>query len=521
VDSLLQDYFRNMMDEESANLVFRRVGLDKFKSWKENTVSPALWKNDSVTDFEPLDNQIEDNDIDMDEYCLDRAAFEKCLEEYLKQLPKLINGCIENSGIKASDVDLVIITGGHSQWYLVKEMLTGMMPQHGKLELSNIMDDTNRIIQISRPQETVALGMVYSSVRIAISTPHSIPVVIVNDEENNNESDSEAVITSEKLLAPVCKDGKWGYIDQTGILVIPCQWDDACDFSEGLASVKKNGKWGYIDKYANMVIPIQLRYASPFQDGIARVDGERNGLAFPYYIDKMGSILNSSEWRCRGRFSEGLAAVVGPNDKWGYIDREANIVIPMKYARAGDFYEGLAPVQNYTRFLGIMTSGDYGYIDKSGNLKIPHIWRGAYAFHEGFARVESVAGGYQFIDKTGKPISNTRWQFAGDFSEDLASVRDRNAGWGYIDQTGELVIPYQWYHVSEFSEGLASVRKNSENCYIDKSGHIVLSSTKWVYSGSFCNGLAKIQSQSRKEGFIDKSGNEVIPCIWDHVKSFR
>lgn len=162
VDSLLQGYFRNMMDEDSANLVFRRVGLDKFKTWKENTVSPALERNDSVTDFDPLDNQIEDNDIDMEEYCLDRASFEKCLEVYLKQLPKLINGCIDNSEIKASDVDLVIVTGGHSQWYFIQEMLAGKMPQYGKLELMKIMADPSRIISVARPQEAVALGIVYS-----------------------------------------------------------------------------------------------------------------------------------------------------------------------------------------------------------------------------------------------------------------------------------------------------------------------------------------------------------------------
>lgn len=182
VDSLLQEYFRNMMDEESANLVFRRVGLDKFKIWKENTVSPALDRNDSVTDFEPLDNQIEDNDIDMEEYCLDRASFEKCLEVYLKQLPKLINGCIDNSEIKASDMDLVIVTGGHGQWYFVNEMLAGKMPKFGKLELAKLKANPSRIISIARPQETVALGMVYSPMQVVIHGYIPTPDVTVNDE---------------------------------------------------------------------------------------------------------------------------------------------------------------------------------------------------------------------------------------------------------------------------------------------------------------------------------------------------
>jgi len=37
-------------------------------------------------------------------------------------------------------------------------------------------------------------------------------------------------------------------------LTIPCIYDSAMDFSEGLAAVKLDGKWGYIDKNGNEVI---------------------------------------------------------------------------------------------------------------------------------------------------------------------------------------------------------------------------------------------------------------------------
>ena len=38
--------------------------------------------------------------------------------------------------------------------------------------------------------------------------------------------------------AAVCKNGKWGYIDKTGQEVIPCKYDWANPFHEGLASVR-------------------------------------------------------------------------------------------------------------------------------------------------------------------------------------------------------------------------------------------------------------------------------------------
>ncbi|AFW93235.1 KW Leptospira repeat-containing protein [Anabaena sp. 90] len=37
-------------------------------------------------------------------------------------------------------------------------------------------------------------------------------------------------------------NGKWGFINNSGQLLIPCKFDDALSFSEGLAAVTINGK---------------------------------------------------------------------------------------------------------------------------------------------------------------------------------------------------------------------------------------------------------------------------------------
>ena len=52
-------------------------------------------------------------------------------------------------------------------------------------------------------------------------------------------------------LAPVKKNGKWGFINTKGDLVIPCEYDFAYSFSNGVALVELNNKYGYIDKYGN------------------------------------------------------------------------------------------------------------------------------------------------------------------------------------------------------------------------------------------------------------------------------
>ena len=55
-------------------------------------------------------------------------------------------------------------------------------------------------------------------------------------------------------LKPIEIDRKWGFRDKAGNIVIPCEWEDAWSFSEGLARVKDdNGKMWKIDKTGKIV----------------------------------------------------------------------------------------------------------------------------------------------------------------------------------------------------------------------------------------------------------------------------
>ena len=49
-------------------------------------------------------------------------------------------------------------------------------------------------------------------------------------------------------LQAVSRDGKWGYIDENGLIAVDFQWDAAANFYHGLALVEKDGKLSYIDR---------------------------------------------------------------------------------------------------------------------------------------------------------------------------------------------------------------------------------------------------------------------------------
>lgn len=60
-------------------------------------------------------------------------------------------------------------------------------------------------------------------------------------------------LTEDGIVA-FCKDGKWGYVNTSGEVVIEPAYDDARSFSNGLAAVYKDGKWGFIDKDNSVII---------------------------------------------------------------------------------------------------------------------------------------------------------------------------------------------------------------------------------------------------------------------------
>jgi hypothetical protein len=84
------------------------------------------------------------------------------------------------------------------------------------------------------------------------------------------------------------EDGKWGFIDNRGNIVIPNIYDDEMSFSEGLASVKKDGKYGYINNQGEEVISFIYDFAHSFSyDGEAKVT--LNGKDFK--INKKGECV--------------------------------------------------------------------------------------------------------------------------------------------------------------------------------------------------------------------------------------
>lgn len=315
---------------------------------------------------------------------------------------------------------------------------------------------------------------------------------------------------SEGLAAVQVQNKGWGFIDKTGTLVIPPQFESALSFSEGLAAVLLDDKWGFIDKNGILVIENQFDWVARFSEGVAF--GQRSSKprrsqrprpagsevlvesyivevwdlvndsgneraaddAESVVIDSTGKILASlDQKRLEGdiddaRFSEGLLCVYSlENDAHGYVDKSWEFVIQPKFSGAAPFSEGLARVAVIEDEMEKLA-----FIDKEGNFVIPPTFNTDYDFRrnssnfsEGLAAVSeglnpsrTRESTYVYIDKLGQIVLATEFFYAGEFHDGLAIVYSAETNrWGFIDKTGEVVIPVEYETVNDFLEGLALV----------------------------------------------------------------
>ncbi len=305
---------------------------------------------------------------------------------------------------------------------------------------------------------------------------------------------------------PVEQDGKCGYIDKTGTIVIPPQFQDCWTFSEGFACVVVGGKTGFIDEAGKYLVEPQFNAmygcADEFKEGFVSVnigdwrsDKEKYG-----FLDTRGEVIYFPGVTLLGDFHEGLA-LFKKNGLSGYLDTSFKVIVKPKFRSAGNFYNGRARATD--------TRGREYYIDQTGRKLFPN--RDGSEFQNGYAFFKEK-GKYGFINTDGKVVIAPRFDFAQFFGDGLANVKVGKK-WGFVDETGRFVIEPQFDDAGEFAEGLARVAMNGKWGYIDKTGRLVVpyQFDRWVTW--FEDGISPVYLDG-KFGYINKNGD----FIWIPTK---
>lgn len=170
VDRLLEDYLTDYLSSCGLDGSMARqlvCGTASVKPWKENTVSALLGEGKQVDTCGFISGYMMLLPQKKPFPAIDREKIEAMLGEKLAGFQSLVAGCLDKACAIEPDVaqnglDLAILTGGHSSWYFTEELLNGTMSGISHQALNRVRAEKDRVMRLSNPQETVALGLVYS-----------------------------------------------------------------------------------------------------------------------------------------------------------------------------------------------------------------------------------------------------------------------------------------------------------------------------------------------------------------------
>lgn len=211
----------------------------------------------------------------------------------------------------------------------------------------------------------------------------------------------------EEGYAAAKKDGKWGFIDTDGTCVIDYQFDDVKKgFSEGYAAVKQNNKWGYIDQNGQYIIEPTYEDAGNFSEGLAAVMNKIDRMKQWAYINSENEIvidyklydISGGHLSIVGEFHDGHAFVT--DVLYSLIDRQGNAILGLdSFFLAGDNKDtefDVFPAYDYPQ------NGDgeedmvkryYGMMDMQGNMVVPFQFYGISELHGNLVLVQCESDG--------------------------------------------------------------------------------------------------------------------------------
>jgi hypothetical protein len=317
-------------------------------------------------------------------------------------------------------------------------------------------------------------------------------------------------------------NGKCGFIDRHGNVVLEPKFDGAGDFEKGLAYVELQGTKGFIDARGRLVVelPADVLWIQRPTEGLIWYRAKEQDRPLWGLLNERGTVVVKPTYRNVKPFSEGLAAVQLPWDikgdsrgKWGFVNRRGEVVIPFRYEDNGPlgrdsiFTDGVALVKDKT---------GTKFIDRTGKVILDAGHKRTEAFQEGLGAIHDIIPLEQgfsrtrYFDPNGK-LAFTVDGFGQEFHEGFAVVsviklEDKKPPfwYGYIDRTGKLLIPTKFRNAAPFSDGLGAVRTDREDTnrdwesmklqkwgYIDKAGKMAVES-RFNEARPFHGGVARV-----------------------------
>lgn len=330
----------------------------------------------------------------------------------------------------------------------------------------------------------------------------------------------------------ITKNGRKGFINMHGEVVIQPQFQAAIGFSEGLCAVRIDGRYGFISTQGELCIPARYDYATIFREGLALVylDGK------PLFINASGTVAFTSDYKQMIAFKDGRAYVQTNSEKWGILDRQGKLLVDTIYGHIGQFDHGFAIVHGPDH-------QEYESEDKKQNLQVSVIdASGKMLFPYGkFKSIDDYNEGYfkvDFPERKGNvsvdaivniqgeivfalPENQKSW-INGNVHDGIIQVslplnkRSEDYYGAYLTLNGRMVYDNKRvYSCTDFKENVAFVSGDDfKYSLINRQGKLVskekFSIPGFSFENPFENGMAVVKFSDGAWGVIDTTARVVL-----------
>ena len=349
-----------------------------------------------------------------------------------------------------------------------------------------------------------------------------------------NFNQKNVILISEGMFA-FHRNGKWGYKDLTGKIIIHPKFNEAKPFNKnGLAIVSVNNKWGLVNRIGQYVAYPKYSHLEFHDPNYLYRDGGYSGFINAKGVEKVRGLyedFNENDMRLKKRNYIRMRQ----GDKYGFIKKSLDFVFEPKYSFIGNFSEGKASV-------GL--NGFIGYIDSLGNEIIPIKYYWGSDFHKNFAAVNfekrsKCDNRYHIYPyNTHKPTKlynlNTKRYYPRNYS--IVSYTNYSTSftknpyiikpkllvlydcdkYGFIHRNGKILVKPKYNGINIISENIIAIKKDSLWGFVDTLGNKI-SDFKYEQIGMYSNGVITIKNNG-KWGVIDTNYNYIVKPIYDKIE---
>ena len=230
---------------------------------------------------------------------------------------------------------------------------------------------------------------------------------------------------------------------------MPFEFDEIESFSEGKAKAKKDGKWGYIDPKGAIIMPFKFDSIKGQSENKVIVQLDKDNSNSWGVVNLEGEIIQECNFFYIGYFNQGKAKAA-KNYKKGFLHCNED---KLYWVLENGFYEGSTVAQKNNK---------WGLINEQIVELLP------------FEFDEMIERSSRRVVRLISPHKKLEPNITNPNKIKRIFLVKKGSKWGSIDIERNELIPFEFDEIGDFREGRAFAKKNGKYGLLDAEGNTII-----------------------------------------------